>query len=66
MKLIANDTLRVTAATPSRVNKGDRFDINDGDGEALVRRGLARPARAADAEVPAAPAKPARAKKGKN
>lgn len=60
MQLIANDTLRVTAATPSRLLAGDCFDINDGDGAALVRRGLAR---LPDQEPASAGKKPTRARK---
>lgn len=61
MQLIAIDTLRVTAATPSRVQAGDRFEINDSDGETLVRRGLARRADRAAAADPVK--KPTRAKR---
>ncbi len=47
MKLIAKDTLRMAAATPRRVVKGEAFEINDAEGEALVERGLAEKAAAA-------------------
>lgn len=57
MKLIAKDTILVTAATPSDLRAGDEFEINDGDGAQLVARGLA-----VEVKVEAAPsnkAKPA-------
>lgn len=55
MKLIAKDTLRMAAATPRRVVKGDAFEINDAEGEALVERGLAEK----QADAPANKAAPA-------
>lgn len=53
MKLIANDLLRITAATPSKLSAGDEFEINDDEGAILVARGLAR-AVDANAEAKAA------------
>lgn len=59
MKLIAKDTLRMAAASPRRVVKGEPFEINDAEGEALVARGLAEK----QAEAPANKAEKASANK---
>ena len=43
MKLIANDTVRISSAG-GRLEAGQAFEVSDHEAKELMRRGIARPA----------------------
>lgn len=55
MKLIANDTLNISAVKAGNIEAGEAFEIEAGAGKSLIERGLA-------IEFVETPAKPVKAK----
>lgn len=53
MKLIAIDTLHISAVGPDAIRPGAPFELNDGDAKNLISRGLAKRAPI-DKKAPAA------------
>jgi len=53
MKLIATDTLNITAVKRENIEAGEAFEIEDGQAKELVKRGLATEAQPEPAPKPA-------------
>ena len=52
MKLIATDTLHISAVSPDAIRPGVQFELNDGDAKSLITRGLAKRAPSVKAARP--------------